>query len=307
MTVLTHARQVARPLIAAYNAMSDHGGFELAGHLSFTIILSIFPFLIFLAAVFGIFGDADTVQTIVAFLFEFAPDQVAVTLADPLYEMMRSRRGDLLTVGILGALWAASSGFEALRSVFNRAYGTPSHKSFLRRRAESAALVIILAAVLLVASTAIVLGPLVWDLLERVFRFELGSELVWDLARYGAAAILLFAFLIVMHRVLPDSPMSWHRLMPGVTFTLVAWLIISTGLSLYLASLGDYEATYGTLGGVVVSLLYFYGSALAVIYGAELNNALRPPAKLPIPSTDGHEAGIAAGGGRIGADRVLGH
>lgn len=301
MTVL---KEKARPFISAYEAMSAHDGFELAGHLSFTVILSIFPFLIFLAAVFGIFSDADTAQSIVAFLFEFAPDKVAATIADPLYEMMRSHREDLLTVGILGSLWAASSGVEALRSVFTRAYGVAPTKSFIRRRAESLLFVLGSAAFLLAASVAIVLGPVIWNLLERIFPFELGSELLWDVGRYLIAAVLLCFFLVVMHRTLSGAAPRLRQLLPGVLFTLAALLAISTGLSLYLASLGNYEATYGTLGGVVVTLLFFYSSAVAVIYGAELNNALcaRADKSRPAASADRHQAGIAAGGRRVGAD-----
>lgn len=269
--------RLAYTLYQAVRRLIAHEGLELAGHLAFTSVLAIFPFLIFLAALFGLMGDEHTAEKLVGYLFEFAPEDVAETLAGPLYQVMRSHRGDLLTLGILGTLWAASSGLEALRTVLNRAYEAEETRSIWWRRLQSVVMVVGLAGVLVVSSSAIVLGPLAWSLVERIIPVSRGFSVTVDLARYAGAGLLFGVFLLAIHQFLPDRRQPWHRLLPGVALTLVFWLVASTALSLYLVAMGDYGATYGALGGVVITLMFFYVMAIVLILGAELNGVCFPP------------------------------
>jgi membrane protein len=264
----------ANPWIAAVGEMMRNGGFELAGHLAFTAFLALFPFLIFLAALFGLLGDTQTAATLVNFLFRFAPHDVAQTLSGPIFAVMIAHHEDLLTLGILGTLWAASSWFEAVRLALNTAYDVKDERPMWKRRLQSLIFVVISAVVLLVASGSIVLGPIAWKLIQRVVPIGPGIGIVWDVGRYLLAAVLFGGFLMVLHQYLPPIRQRWRDLMPGIAVTLGFWLAVSTGLSIYLALAGNYDSTYGTLGGVVITLLFFYSAGLVFIFGAELNGSL---------------------------------
>ncbi|MEO8559792.1 MAG: YihY/virulence factor BrkB family protein [Rhodospirillales bacterium] len=266
----------ANPGVAAVGKLIRNNSFELAGHLAFTGLLAVFPFLIFLAALFGLLGDYATAQTLVNFLFRFAPRDVAETLAEPIFRVMTAHRGDLLTLGILGTLWAASSWFEAVRLALNTAYEIDEQRPVWQRRLQSVAFVVGSAAILLVASGSIVLGPIAWQLIQRVTPVSDELGVAWDVGRYLLGGVLFGAFLLALHQYLPPRRHRWRMLLPGVGVTLVFWLIVSTGLSLYISIGGSYESTYGALGGVVVTLLFFYASALVFIFGAELNATYFP-------------------------------
>jgi membrane protein len=266
----------ANPWIAAVGKMLRNGSFELSGHLAFTAFLSLFPFLIFLTALFGLIGDAQTAQTLVTFLFRFAPHDVAQTLSEPLFKVMTVHHSDLLTLGILGTLWAASSWFEAMRLALNTAYDIKEQRAAWKRRLQSIAFVIASAAVLLVASSSIVLGPIAWKLIQRIVPVSDELGVLWHVGRYLVGGLLFGIFLLGLHQYLPPVRHRWRFLLPGVLVTLVFWLVVSTGLSIYLAVGANYEATYGTLGGVVITLLFFYSSSLVFIFGAELNSTYFP-------------------------------
>jgi membrane protein len=261
------------PWIAAIGEMIKNGGFELAGHLAFTAFLALFPFLIFLAALFGILGDVDTAKTLVNFLFRFAPHDVAQTLSGPIFAVMLAHHEDLLTIGILGTLWAASSWFEAMRLALNTAYDIEDPRPVWKRRLQSLIFVVISGIVLLIASSSIVLGPVAWKLVQQVIPVGPGIGIVWDIGRYILAGALFGGFLMILHQYLPPIRQRWRHLLPGILVTLVFWLAVSTGLSIYLALAGNYDSTYGTLGGVVITLLFFYTAGLVFIFGAELNGS----------------------------------
>lgn len=273
----------ANPWISSIGEMIRNGGFELSGHLAFTAFLALFPFLIFLAALFGIWGDQETAQKLVSFLFRFAPQDVAETLSGPIFAVMVAHHEDLLTIGILGTLWAASSWFEAVRLALNTAYDIEEKRPAWKRRLQSLLFVVLSAVILLVASGSILLGPLAWNLIQRIVYVGPGIGVVWDVGRYLIGGLLFGGFLFVLHQYLPPVRHRWRDLLPGVAVTLVFWLAVSTGLSFYLALAGSYDSTYGTLGGVVITLLFFYTASLVFIFGAELNAAYRPLAKKEAP------------------------
>jgi len=273
------AMRSLQPFLAAYNALLEHKGMEMAGYLAFMAVLSIFPFLIFLAALFGVWGTGISADELLTMLFKVLPPDVAQTINEPILRVMRSHRGDLLTVGIVGTLWAASSGVEAIRAALNEAYCIQEPRAWWWRRLHSLAMVLITAGFALVASIVLILGPVIWQLGERVVPNIKGAEDAWftyELVRYAIGGCLLFLVLVAMHQWLPNVRQRWSNLLPGVALTLVLWIVTSTGLSIYLSTLGNYNATYGALGGVVVTLLFFYFSSIVFIFGAELNAALHP-------------------------------
>jgi membrane protein len=259
------------PYRAAWRLIMVDEGLVLAGYIAFTAFLSLFPFLIFLAALAGFLGDRETADAFIEAMFEFMPDDVAETLAPAVGEVLGARQGGLLTFGILATLWFASNGFEALRTGLNRAYGVTEQRSMWWLRLQSIAFVISGGLIILFLSLVVVLGPLVWKVLGPAVHQMLETQLVFGTARYAFAGVMLFVALLLLHRWLPNTMQSFARILPGVAVTTVLWLLGASLFAWYVGHLTDYSVYYGSLGGVAITLMFFYSSAVVFIFGAEFN------------------------------------
>jgi membrane protein len=259
------------PYRAAWRLVMQDEGLELSGYIAFTAFFSLFPFVIFLAALAGFLGDRATADDVIAAMFDFMPADVAGTLAPAVREVIGARQGGLLTVGILTTLWFASSGIEALRTGLNRAYGVSERRPLWRLRLQSIGFVIVGSLVVLFLSLAVILGPLIWRVLGPVIHDALDTRLAFVSARYLVAIPLLWSALMLLHRWLPNTRQAYGRVLPGVCATTVLWLIMAGLFSWYIGNLADYSAFYGSLGGVAITLMFFYVSAIIFIFGAELN------------------------------------
>ena len=263
------------PYRAAWRLVMVDEGLELSGYIAFTAFLSLFPFLIFLAALAGFFGDRATADRFIEAMFEFMPADVAETLAPAVREVVGARQGGLLTFGILATLWFASNGFEALRTGLNRAYGVTEQRAIWWLRLQSIAFVISGGLIILFLSLVVILGPLVWKALGPTVHQMLETELVFGTARYVFAAVLLFGALVMLHRWLPNTRQAFARILPGVGASTVLWLLGAGLFAWYVGHLADYAVYYGSLGGVAITLMFFYVSAIIFIFGAEINAVWR--------------------------------
>ncbi|MFQ5957866.1 MAG: YihY/virulence factor BrkB family protein [Alphaproteobacteria bacterium] len=268
-----------RPLwIAVLNFIADDGP-QRAGHIAFASLLAFFPFLIFLTALAGFFGQSAAAADFIAFAFEIMPVEVGRAVNPALVEVLERTRGGLLTVGLAGAVWVASSGIEALRVALNQAYGVRQRRPFWRRRAQDVMFVVLGSAGIIVAMVGVVIGPVIWAFLETYFDVPALWKWAWMAARYGIGSIGMFVVLCCLYRWLPSRRQRWRHVGPGAAVAVVAWLVAATLFSFYLSHVATYTVTYGSLGGVFVALVFFFVSAAVFIYGAEVNAALagKPP------------------------------
>jgi membrane protein len=263
------------PYHAAWRLVMVDEGLELSGYIAFTAFLSLFPFLIFLAALAGFLGTRETAHELIEAMFRFMPADVAETLAPAVRQVIGSRQGGLLTFGVLATLWFASNGFEALRTGLNRAYGVVEQRAIWWLRLQSIVFVIGGSLIIFFLSLVVILGPLVWRVLGPNIDQLLETRLVFGTARYFVAAVLLLGSLLLLHRWLPNTKQAFARILPGVCATTVLWLFGAGLFSWYVGHLADYAVFYGSLGGVAITLMFFYISAILFIFGAELNAVWR--------------------------------
>jgi membrane protein len=268
-------RWIRIPYRAAWRLVMVDEGLELSGYIAFTAFLSLFPFLIFLAALAGFLGNRETADEFIDAMFKFMPADVAETLVPAVREVIGARQGGLLTFGILATLWFASNGFEALRTGLNRAYGVVEQRAMWWLRLQSIAFVIGGGLIILFLSLVVILGPLVWKVLGPNVDRLLETRLVFGTARYVVAGVLMFAALTLLHRWLPNTRQAFARILPGVGATTLLWLIGASLFAWYVGHLADYAVYYGSLGGVAITLVFFYVSAIIFILGAEINAAWR--------------------------------
>ena len=253
----------------------DDGGMTFAGHIAFMTLFSLFPFLIFLTTLAAEVGQTDAAREFVTMALDGLPREVTEAIRPAIDQVMNDRRTGLMTVSILASLWAVSSGIEALREALNKAYGVEEPRSIWFCRLQSLLFTIILSVGIIVVMLVVVIGPVVWAYVQPhlVVPWEWGW--LYETARWVIAVGVLYLVVALLYRWLPSRHLPRREILPGAAVTIVLWMLLASLFSLYLQNLGRFSVTYGSLGGVVLTLMFFYVSGLIFIFGAEINSARR--------------------------------
>lgn len=265
-------KRTFRVVWVAYDRFQRNDGWSMAGYIAFTGLLSIFPFLIFAATLIGILFGGTQSENIIEALFEIAPAHVAQTLEPVVVEVLGKQSNEVLTLSLFFAIWVASNAIEAFRIAFDRAYAVPDPRSFIENRAMAILFVFLGALVAALLGVSILFSPLILHFLE--VKLAVSVPRVAGATTYLLGVGVFIGFLLIMHRMLPARRMASTRLWPGVLVTTGIWVGFATGFSLYLSFTPTYTVTYGTLAGVIITLMFFYFTGVAIIYGAEINAAL---------------------------------
>ncbi|NRB32613.1 MAG: YihY/virulence factor BrkB family protein [Rhizobiaceae bacterium] len=271
------------------------GGMAIASNVALSLLLSLFPFLMLIASLVRLYGDPSMAQEIVQLVFGAWPGDSAEAITEQVRVLLSQSPGEFFSLSTLVALVLATNGIESARDGLNRAYKVTERRSFLWRRSQGCAF-ILLGAVALIASNIILVGaPFVW--LFLVVRFEWLKEFViaYRLVQFGLPLTVLLFSLYAFHRFLPDLKGRRRRLMPGILITLIAIAIGSNLFGLYLKNIANYTALYAGLAGIMVAIVYLYGLAVLLLFGAEFNTAL---AEL----RSGDSGGDGGDGGENGGD-----
>jgi membrane protein len=279
-------------LWAVIQRFNAHGGDVLCGYIAYSLMLAVVPFLIFATALIGFLVGQQGAEMVLDTLFAAVPEHVAQTIEPVLLEVVGQRRGTVLTLSALGAIWAASAGVEAIRIGLDRAYDVGDARHVALNRLIAIGVVLVGFAIFTVLAVLIIFAPLLFALVEQWTKIDIPLEA--DLLRYLLGLTVLALSLYAMHRILPSRPMRGYRLWPGVAASVIIWLAAATGMSVYLAHAPSYTITYGTLAGVIVTLLFFYLTGAAIIFGAEVNAVAN--ARAHAGATSGPDAGSACGG-----------
>lgn len=242
-----------------------------AAALAYHVLLALFPFVIFLLTLLGALGLPSFFDWLLGQArIALPPD--AFGLVERVISQVRGRsHGGLLSFGIVAALWAASAGVRSLMTALNVAYDVTESRPAWRRYLLSIVYTVGLAIMLMVAAGLMLLGPQVVGWLAE--QAGIGSTFVtlWTWLRWPVAALLLLIAVAVVYYVAPDVDQPFRVVTPGSVLAVVAGIVGSLGFSFYVAHLGNYGATYGSLGSVIVLLLYFFLASLALLLGAEVN------------------------------------
>ncbi len=270
----TPPRTVSLTGRALVKFMVDEGS-VYSGHVAFSSLLALFPFLIFVTALAAFVGAAQKADHYVVLLATVLPEEVARSIGPTVKQILSTKRGSVLTVSLIGTVWVASSGIEALRMALNRAYNVQRKRHFVLRRLQGFGLVVVAAAVVLLATTAIVLGPLIWKTTTQALDVPRTWMFLYVGARHILTLLVVFASIAFLYRWLPNVPQRWRHVLPGAAFSSLAWIALASVFSVYLRNLGQYNVVYGSLGGIVISLVFFFFSGAIFILGAEINGILR--------------------------------
>ncbi len=263
------------PIWRGLRHMLDDGGTLLAGHIAFASLFALFPFLIFLTALGGEIGQGAAAQDFIDLGLGALPGEVRSAIEPAIAEVLTGGRQGLMTLSIIASLWAVSSAFEAARYALNLAYDVKQTRAIWWQRLQSLVMVLIFGLVIIVAMVATVAAPIAWTFAE-LLEFELVRWWpVYALVRFGLSVSLMLCFVVPLYRWLPNCRLSTMEVLPGAALAVVVWFVSAGLYSWYLVNLGRFTVTYGSLGGIVATLLFFYLSALIFIFGAEVNAAAR--------------------------------
>jgi membrane protein len=262
---------VRRVLVGTYT-----DGFIHAGNLAYLALIALFPFFILLAAVLSLVGGSVGGEAAIEAVFSTMPPSVANALAGPIREVMTARTGIFLWLGALVALWTVGSLIETVRDILRRAYGTHFSKGFFHYRLLSIGIITGAVVLMLLSFSMQVLIVGVEQFVTRVLPQEYRALGVVAISR-GVSGLGLFVAIYMLFYSL--TPSKYRRLKqcpkwPGALFTTLWWIAVTLALPPLLASLLSYDATYGSLAGVMVALFFFYLVGLGMVMGAELNAAL---------------------------------
>jgi membrane protein len=267
---LTAWEVVKRVAIGVYN-----DGFIHAGNLAYLAIVALFPFFIVAAAVAHIFGQSQDAQLTVFNILRRLPPDVAQTLRQPISEVLNVRTGPLLWLGALVGLWTATSFIETIRDILRRAYGVKYCAPFWEYRAGSILLILGAVVLLMIAFAASAALALVRAAISEWFPLAFGLGHTLGLYRLVPAATLFITFYLLFFALTPSRYRSRQcRKWPGALFITLWWLATVEILPNVIGLLGGYGLTYGSLAGVMITLLFFFVVGLGVVIGAELNAAL---------------------------------
>ncbi|RJG08076.1 YihY/virulence factor BrkB family protein [Noviherbaspirillum cavernae] len=254
---------------AAYE-FDDDDMMTHASALSYQVIFSIFPFVIFLVALLGFLhlpGFFDwLLQQASAIFPEQAMEQVIGVI-----QQLQQPQGGLLSFGAILALWTASAGTRALMRALNVAYDVKESRPMWKLYPLSIIYTIGIAAMLVVAATFFLIGPQAIEWLAQRVGLEKLFVTVWTLLRLPVVLVLLTAAVAIIYHVAPDHDQRFRFISPGAVLAVGAWIVMSLAFDYYVKNFGDYNAMYGSIGTIIVLLLYFFLSAAMLLFGAEIN------------------------------------
>jgi membrane protein len=262
-----------RPVVTFFKDLFKRIGDDdvsgLAAQLSYFFLLSLFPFMIFLVTLVAYlpFSDLDMIN----FISRYAPEEIVTMIDENISQIMDGRNGGLLSIGIIGTLWSASNGINALMRAFNHAYNIDEKRSFVVARGISILLTIAMVFVIIIALLLPVFGRAIGEYLFSFIGLSEDFISVWGTLRWVISSVIFFIVLSALYLLAPSKRVYFKHVYIGAIFATVFWQLTSLAFSFYVSSFSNYSATYGSLGGVIILMLWFYLSAMIIIIGGEIN------------------------------------
>ncbi len=267
--------------------INEHDLFGRAAQLSYYFLLALFPLLLFLMSLLGYFAQAgsDLRIRLISYLATVMPSAGVTLVRTTLDEVSRSAGGGKLSFGILAALWAASNGMGAVTKTLNVAYGLKETRPWWRVRLVSIGLTVALSILIISALAIVLFGGRVGDKLAAHLGFSAGFALVWKVLQWPIVLLFLMVTFDLIYLFAPDlraRKMKWWN--AGAITAVVLWLVISFAFRIYLHFFNSYSVTYGSLGALIVLMLWFYFTGVAILIGGEINSGLEQGLKSEQPT-----------------------
>ena len=269
----------------------------LAAQVAYYLFLALFPAILFLLAIASFFPLDNLTDDIGRLLGPLVSAEVLQLIQEQMERLANAESGGLLTFGVAGALWSSSAGVVSIVSALNRAYDIEEARPWWRVRLVALALTLGMAVLILLALALVVVGPEVATYLGDVTGLGTAFKWTWLILQWPLVFAMASTAIGLAYYFGPDAEQEWVWITPGAILATLLWLLMSLAFRYYVATFTDYNASYGSIGGVIVLMLWFYISGLAILIGAEMN------AEIEHASPYGKGPGQKTATGR----RLLGH
>lgn len=254
-----------------YNEIMADNCLGLAAQLAYYFFLALFPALLFVVAILSFVPVRGLLDAITQSLARVAPYEAFVLIRDQMLKIAGDKNGGLLTIGMIGTIWSTSSGVNAIIDTLNQAYDIQEGRPWWKVKLTALGLAVALAIFIVLSFALVLIGPTV---AEKVAGWvDLGTVFTWTwmILQWPVVFALVTLAVAMVYYYAPDAEQQFVWITPGSVLATVLWVLISLGFKLYVAKFGSYNATYGTIGGIIILLTWFYVSSLAILVGAELN------------------------------------
>ncbi|MBC1572585.1 YihY/virulence factor BrkB family protein [Listeria sp. FSL L7-1426] len=243
-----------------------------AAQLAYYMLFSIFPMLLIAATLLAYLHiDKDSVFNMIK---EFAPDQIMDFLEDNLNTLLTQKNGGLLSIGIIATLWSASNGMNAVMKSLNKAYGVTNKRNYVVQRLLSMFFTLAMLATVGATLLLLVFGQQIGMFLINHLNFSEDFLSFWNNLRWTVTLIVIFVVFTFLYWVAPNRRSTLISVLPGALFSTIGWTVASVGFAYYVNNFGNYSATYGSIGVIIILMLWFYLTGIILMIGGELNATL---------------------------------
>jgi membrane protein len=254
--------------------------------------MGLFPALITLASVVAYIPVPNLFSEILSVMSRVVPADSMGLIRQVAADIITPNRGKLLSVGLLGTIWAVSSGFAAMIEALNVAYDIPETRPIWKTRLIAIGLSFVAGTMLIVALTAMLLGPQFGEWLAAKLHMTRLFAFAWPYIRWTVAIAATVLGVELLYFMAPNVRQKFKCSLPGAIIAVASWIGLSYLLGIYMRSFANYNKTYGTLGAAVALMVWLYWTGFAILFGAEINSEFlqesgdgRLPLKQPPPKT----------------------
>lgn len=246
--------------------------FALSAQLAYNLLLSVFPFLMFLFTVIGM--SNLNAEEVLHYLSNIIPENAYELIESTVVEIISNAQSGILWISIFLAIWTASSGFRAVIKGLNNAYDTSEERGFIMR--TILAILCIIALVLIIVSTLflLVFGDVIGQYIANMLPLNRLLSLIWDLFRFVFLVLIMVFMCGALYYIAPAKKIKWKDAMPGAIIATLGWYVVSMGFSYYVNNFNNYSRLYGSLGGVVILMTWIYLMSFILLLGGEINAVL---------------------------------
>jgi membrane protein len=266
-----------------YRGINDDYLLDRASALAFSFILALFPLMLFLLAVFGMFAShsAPMRTNLFTYLGQVLPPDAAQIIRKTLAEVTRNAGGAKLTIGILLTLWFASGGMSSIISGLNGVYEVKEGRSLLKVRAIALGLTVAISVLIIAALIAILTGDFVANYLSSHIGLGTSAVILWHIAQIALGLVfVIFSFSLIYYYSPDLKEQHWYWITPGALIGVLLWVAASFGFRLYLHFFNSYSKTYGSLGAAMILLMWLYITGFSFLIGGEINAQIEHAAAL---------------------------
>ena len=264
-------RQLVKKIVTGINQDNLTGR---AAELAFNFVLALFPLFIFLLSVIGLFAARGSAlrHDLFGYVYQFLPPAASQVIANTLNEVMQNASNGKLTFGIVLTVWFASGGMSSLISTLNEVYRVKERRSWIKIRVISFVLTIAISLLIILALILVLSGGYLSTRIGEYYGMREAAVLIWKVVQWILAIAFVTLSFSLIYYFAPDlEEQHWYWITPGSIFGVLLWIAASFAFRAYLHFFNTYSRTYGSLGAVMILMMWLYVTGFAFLVGGEIN------------------------------------